>query len=111
LAYHEPPKNFLNLPNFRPKPCVSAWNGTWTSIHNYYDDAGLANTLQAQYDGLPEAQKNALGITSFDGYKAFITQLAVTDFGSFVVQGDKITFYAQKTAAQNPSGSGAETAT
>jgi Zn/Cd-binding protein ZinT len=94
-----------------PEPELAAWNGTWNSIHNYYDDADLTPTLQAQYDGLPEAQKNALGITSFTNYKAFIKQLAVTDFGSFVVQGNKITFYAQKTNVKNPSGNGAETVT
>jgi Zn/Cd-binding protein ZinT len=94
-----------------PEPELAAWNGTWNSIHNYYDDADLADTLNEQYAGLPEAQKNALGITSFDGYKAFIKQLAETDFGSFVVQGNKITFYAQKTSAKNPSGSGTETVT
>jgi Zn/Cd-binding protein ZinT len=94
-----------------PDPELAEWAGTWNSIHNYYDDAGLASTLQAQYDGLSEQQKTALNIESFDNYKAFITQLAVTDFGSFVVHGDKITFYAQKTNTKNPSGSGAETAT
>jgi Zn/Cd-binding protein ZinT len=93
------------------EPELAAWNGTWNSIHTYYDDAGLASTLQAQYEGLSEPQKTALGITSFDGYKAFITQLAVTDFGSFVVQGDTITFYVQKTNTKNPPGSGAETVT
>jgi hypothetical protein len=83
---------------------LAEWARTWNSIHNYYDDADLSATLQAQYDGLLEAQKTALGITSFDGYKTFITNLAKTDFGSFVVQGNKITFYAQKTATKNPSG-------
>jgi Zn/Cd-binding protein ZinT len=90
---------------------LAEWAGTWNSIHNYFDDAGLADTLQAQYDGLPEVQKTALNITSFDSYKAFIKQLAETDFGSFVVQGNKITFYAQKTDTKNPSGSGTETVT
>jgi Zn/Cd-binding protein ZinT len=94
-----------------PKPELAAWNGTWNSIHNYYDDEDLTDTLNKQYQGLPDAQKNALGITSFADYKTFIKKLARTDFGSFVVQGNRITFYAQKTAAKNPSGSGAETVT
>jgi Zn/Cd-binding protein ZinT len=93
------------------EPELAAWNGTWNSIHNYYDDAGLADTLQAQYDGLPEPQKSALGIASFDDYKAVITQLAETDCGSFVVQGDTITFYDQKQTQKNPSGNVIETVT
>ncbi|MDR2343636.1 MAG: hypothetical protein LBD86_03805, partial [Spirochaetaceae bacterium] len=42
-------------------------------------------------------------------FMAFVEAIAQTDFGSFVIQDNKITFYQQKQTQKNPSGNVLET--
>jgi Zn/Cd-binding protein ZinT len=88
------------------QPKLAEWNGTWNAVHWYFDEPELAAILEAQYNALPEANKQAM---PFEAFKAFVQSVAQTDFGSFVVQGNKITFYEQKANEKNPSRNGLET--
>jgi Zn/Cd-binding protein ZinT len=87
---------------------LAEWNGTWNSIHDYLSDTELDDTFQAVYDALPDAYKTVY--TSMQALRDMTISLAVTDFGSFVVQGDTITFYEEQTQ-ENPSGTVLETVT
>jgi Zn/Cd-binding protein ZinT len=87
-------------------PGLNDWNGTWNAFHEYMDETEINTTLQAQYDAMPDAAKQTM---AFDAFKAFVKTIAQTDFGSFVVQDNTITFYDQKADAKNPSGNDAET--
>jgi Zn/Cd-binding protein ZinT len=89
-------------------PNLSEWAGTWNPVHWYFDETEIAAILQAQYDALPEENKQA---TTFEAFIAFVKTIARTDFGSFAIQGNKITFYDQKQTQKNPSGTVSETVT
>ena len=88
---------------------LAKWNGTWNSVHDYLDDPGLDEAFQAAYDALPDAYKEVY--TSVQALRDMTKALAVTDFGSFVIQGDKIIFYDPKQTQKNPSGNVIETVT
>jgi Zn/Cd-binding protein ZinT len=85
-------------------PELAKWDGTWNPVHDYLDDPGLLSIFQAQY-GPYEA------MFSFDEFLAFVKAIAATDFGSFVVQGDKITFYDKNQSQKEPQGNVIETIT
>jgi Zn/Cd-binding protein ZinT len=91
------------------EPELAKWAGTWNPVYGYLDDPGLDASFQAQYDALEDDLKAM--ITSVQVLKDFAKTIAQTDFGSFVIQGDKITFYDQKADAENPSGNVIETVT
>jgi Zn/Cd-binding protein ZinT len=91
------------------EPELAKWAGTWNPIYGYLDDSGLDAIFQSQYDALPDAYKTQ--ITSVDALRNMTKALAQTDFGSFVIQGDKITFYDQKQTQKNPLGNVVETVT
>ncbi|MDR0370551.1 MAG: ZinT/AdcA family metal-binding protein [Prevotellaceae bacterium] len=91
-----------------PEPELADWTGTWNSYFMYYDEQEIVAILNARYEATPAYQ------TRFDTLEKFITFVASvvrTDFGSFVIQGNKITFYEQKADAKNPSGKVLETVT
>jgi Zn/Cd-binding protein ZinT len=88
-------------------PELAKWNGTWNRVYDYLDDPELVAILQAQYDSNASYKERL----TFDEFQAFVKAIAVTDFGSFVVQGDTITFYDQKQTQKNPSGNVIETVT
>jgi Zn/Cd-binding protein ZinT len=92
-----------------PEPELAKWAGTWNPIHDYLDDPGLNASFQAQYDALPDSYKTQ--IQSVDALRTFAKVIAETDFGSFVIQGNKITFYDQKQTQKNPSGNVIDTVT
>jgi Zn/Cd-binding protein ZinT len=91
-----------------PEPELAKWAGTWNPVHWYFDEPELAAILQAQYNALPDANKQAM---TFEQFTAFVTAIAQTDFGSFVIQGDTITFYDKKQTQKKPSGNIHETVT
>jgi Zn/Cd-binding protein ZinT len=88
---------------------LAKWNGTWNGVYDYLDDPGLDASFQAQYDALIPDYQEYYG--SVQGLRDFAKAVALTDFGSFVVQGNTITFYDQKANAENPSGDVIETVT
>jgi Zn/Cd-binding protein ZinT len=90
-----------------PEPELAEWNGTWNPIHDYLDDAGLKASFQAQMDALPPEY----GITDVNQLITFAKVIAETDFGSFVIAGNTITFYEQKQTQENPSGKVIDTVT
>jgi Zn/Cd-binding protein ZinT len=90
---------------------LAKWAGSWNPVHDYLDDPGLSSVFQEQFDALTDAQKTAYGVDSADDLIPFSQAIAKTDFGSFVIQGDKITFYDQNQTQQNPSGTVLETVT
>ncbi|MDR0628955.1 MAG: ZinT/AdcA family metal-binding protein [Treponema sp.] len=71
-------------------PELAEWNGTWNSYYDYFDEPELVAILEDQYDA-SDAYKTMFA--TFDPFLAFVKNLALTDFDSFVVQGDTITFY------------------
>jgi Zn/Cd-binding protein ZinT len=87
-----------------PEPELAKWAGTWNPVHGYLDDSGLDASFQAQYDALPEAAKTQLQVASLADLRTMTKRIAQTDFGSFVIKGDTITFYDQKANTENPSG-------
>jgi Zn/Cd-binding protein ZinT len=92
-------------------PELAKWAGTWNPVYWYLDDSGLDASFQAQYDALPEAAKTMMQVTSLDDLRDMTMRIAETDFGSFVIKGNTITFYEQKANAKNPSGNVIETVT
>jgi Zn/Cd-binding protein ZinT len=91
------------------EPELAKWAGTWNGIYDYLDDPGLYASFQVQYDALPEAAKTAY--PTVEALREFAKDVARADFHSFVIQGDKITFYDQKANTKNPSGNILETVT
>jgi Zn/Cd-binding protein ZinT len=87
-----------------PEPELAKWAGTWNAYLEYFYEPELLEILEAQYE--PYAERMTL-----DQFKAFVKAIAQTDFGSFVIQGNTITFYAQKATTKNPSGDVLETVT
>jgi Zn/Cd-binding protein ZinT len=71
-------------------PELAKWNGTWNSYYDYFDEPELVAILEAQYNS-SDAYKTIF--TTFDPFLEFVKALALTDFDSFAVQGDTITFY------------------
>jgi Zn/Cd-binding protein ZinT len=86
------------------EPELAKWAGTWNPYHEYFDEPQLLAILEAQYGPYKETM-------SFEGFKAFVKAIAMTDFSSFVIQGDTISFYDQKQTQKNPSGNVLETVT
>jgi Zn/Cd-binding protein ZinT len=84
-----------------PESELAKWNGTWNPVHWYFDEPELAAILKAQYEAMPDASKQSMPL---DVFIAFVKAIAQTDFGSFVIQGNKITFYEQKQTQKTPSG-------
>jgi Zn/Cd-binding protein ZinT len=77
---------------------LAEWAGTWNPVVGYLDDKGLDASFEAQYAALPAAAKTAL-FTSADVLRDWTKETVnKTDFGTFVIQGNTITFYNQ-----NPS--------
>jgi Zn/Cd-binding protein ZinT len=91
-----------------PGPELAKWAGTWNPVHWYFDEPELAAILEAQYNAMPDASKQSM---SLDVFIAFVKAIAQTDFGSFVIQGNKITFYNQKQTQKTPSGTVIDTVT
>jgi Zn/Cd-binding protein ZinT len=91
------------------EPELAAWAGTWNPVHDYLDNSGLDASFQAAYNALLDAAKEVY--TSVQALRDMTKELAVTDIGSFVIQGDKIIFYDQKQTQKNPSGNVIETVT
>jgi Zn/Cd-binding protein ZinT len=89
-------------------PELTKWAGTWNPVHHYFDEPELAAILEAQYNAMPEASKQNMTLEVFI---AFVKAIAQTDFGSFGVQGNTITFYNQKQTQKNPSGTAVEKVT
>jgi Zn/Cd-binding protein ZinT len=88
------------------EPELAKWAGTWNAFLLYFDEPELAAVLKSQYDAQPEANK---ALMTFEAFITFVKGIAQTDFGSFVIQGGKITFYQQKQTQKNPAGKILET--
>jgi Zn/Cd-binding protein ZinT len=87
----------------RDDPELAEWNGTWNRVYDYLDDPGLEATFQATFNELSPEYQAAYG-GSWQAVREMTKTLALTDFVSFVVQGDTITFYDRKQTQKSPSG-------
>jgi Zn/Cd-binding protein ZinT len=87
---------------------LAKWAGTWNPVYWYFDETELAAILEAQYEAMPDASKQNM---SLEVFIAFVKAIAQTDFGSFVIQGNTITFYTQQQTQKNPLGDVLETVT
>jgi Zn/Cd-binding protein ZinT len=87
-----------------PEPELAEWNGTWNSYLEYFDEPQLLTILEAQYEPYKERM-------TLEEFKAFVKSIVRTDFGSFVIQDNTITFYEQKQTQKNPSGNVLDTVT
>jgi Zn/Cd-binding protein ZinT len=90
---------------------LAKWAGTWNSIHDYYDDPELDQRFQEYYDTIPNMFKPMWGLNSVEDLRNVAREVAETDFDSFVIKGDVITFYDQEQTQKNPSGNVIETVT
>jgi Zn/Cd-binding protein ZinT len=90
-----------------PESELAEWNGTWNSYLEYYDEDEIVAILEEQH----EQYKNIEGFEDFDVFKNFVKTIVQTDFGSFVIQDNTITFYKQKQTQKDPSGDVLETVT